>query len=329
MNKIRTSITLLLTVALASSLFVLSANAQEKQADALTRGFRTGYSDGYAAGKVDAGSNSSRDFRSRLDYQHADRGYNSSYGSIDDFRDGYQQGFEAGYNAGYDNRPFESSAPPDIARRAQTDVDTIVVNPNDTNNNNSGSPDNSIPVNSAPAMIPRDTIMRIELLNNLSTDASQKGDQFQARVIEPREYEGATIDGRVDEVKRPGKVKGTALLQLSFNQIRLTDGRTSGMSAQVIEVVPMSASRNVDKVDPEGGVKGQSSTKSDAKKVGGAAGVGALIGLIVGGGTGAAIGATIGAGVGTAGVLTSKGKDLYLYQGQHLRIRTAGDARID
>jgi len=327
MKTLKTSITFLLTVALASSLLVVSAAAQDPQATALTRGYRTGYSDGYPAGKVDTSNSASRDFRGKLDYQHADRGYNSAYGSLDDFRDGYQQGFEAGYIAGYDNRAFESSAPPDLTRRTQTDPDTTVNNSGNANNNT--SQDNQTGGGRAPSVIPRDTVMRVELLSNLSTDVSQKGDRFQARVIEPREYEGATIDGRVEDVKRPGKVKGTALLQLSFDQIRLTDGRTSTMSAQVIEVISMSSSRNVDKVDPEGGVKGQSSTKSDAKKVGGAAGVGALIGLIVGGGAGAAIGATIGAGVGTAGVLTSKGKDVYLYQGQHLRIRTAGDARIE
>jgi len=50
--------------------------------------------------------------------------------------------------------------------------------------------------------------------------------------------------------------------------------------------------------------------------------------VIVGGGVGAAVGATIGAGVGTAGVLTERGRDIRLYQGQQLRIRTAGDASI-
>ena len=64
------------------------------------------------------------------------------------------------------------------------------------------------------------------------------------------------------------------------------------------------------------------------QKVGAAAGIGAVIGAIAGGGVGAAVGATIGAGVGTAGVLTERGRDIRLYQGQQLRIRTAGDAEI-
>ncbi len=31
--------------------------------------------------------------------------------------------------------------------------------------------------------------MTVELLTSLSTDASQRGDRFQARVTEPREFE--------------------------------------------------------------------------------------------------------------------------------------------
>ncbi len=327
MKNMKPSLSLfLISALLALPLFVVSARAQDPQASALSRGYRTGYSDGYPAGLSDSANNAPRDFRGKLDYQHADRGYNSSYGSLDDFRDGYQQGFEAGYNAGYDRSGFDSTVPADLRRREQIDSEPVVNNPPDPNATGPGNA--GMPASTGPVVIPRDTIMRVELLNNLSTDASQKGDQFQARVVEPKEYEGATIDGRVVEVKRPGKVKGTALLQLSFDQIRLTDGRSSHMSAQVIEVLSMSSSKNVGKVDPEGGVQGSSSTKSDARKVGTAAGIGAVIGLIVGGGGGAAVGATIGAGVGTAGVLTSRGKDLALYQGQHLRIRTAGDATI-
>ena len=167
--------------------------------------------------------------------------------------------------------------------------------------------------------------MRVELLSNLSTDASQKGDRFQVRVIEPKEYEAATIDGHIALVKRPGRAKGTAELQLSFDEIRLADGRSARLNAQVIEVLAMSGNTGVGKVDTEGGVQGRDSTKDDVKKVGVGAGVGAVIGAIFGGGSGAAIGATIGAGIGTAGVLRERGKDIYLYQGQQLRIRTAGN----
>jgi len=316
---------------IAFPILTASARTQDPQGSALARGYRTGYSDGYSAGLNDAATSAARDVRGKTDYQHADRGYNSSYGSLEDFRDGYQQGFEVGYNAGYEHREFDSTVPSDLSRKGAQPDNPVANNPSDVNASvtvNTGNASNSGNTSNGPLAIPRDTVMRVELMNNLSTDASQRGDRFQARVMEPKDYEGATVDGHVTEVKRPGKAKGTALLQLSFDHIQMPDGRSSNMSAQVIEVIPMSSSGGVRKVDPEGGVQGESSTKSDVKKVGTAAGVGAIIGLIVGGGTGAAIGATIGAGVGTAGVLTSRGKDIQLYQGQQLRIRTAGDATI-
>jgi len=326
MKNLRFVLTLILALAFVTvPLSAAPVRAQDpqtqNQASAIMRGYRTGYSDGYQAGVNDLANNAARDFRNKTEYERGDRAYNSNYGPLAEFRDGYQQGFEVGYAAGFDRKPFDSSIPADLRRRTE---DSTVNYPIDQNK----SPD---PVSQQPQRsqtvvltIPRDTIMRVELLGNLSTDASQKGDQFQARVIEPKEYEGATIEGRVVSVKRAGRARSTAQLQLSFDEIKFTDGHTSKMSAQVIEVI-RNGGEGVGKVDSEGGVQGTNSTKGDVQKVGAAAGIGALIGAITGGGVGAAVGATIGAGVGTAGVLSQRGSDIQLYRGQQLRIRTAGD----
>lgn len=327
MKNLRFALTVVLAFALVTvPLFAVSARAQDpqiqNQAGALMRGYRTGYSDGYQAGINDSTSRNAREFRTRVEYQRADRAYASAHGTLEDYRDGYQQGFEAGYNNGYDRRPFDSTIPADLKRRAKDD-DSTVAYPTDANKpiGNASGP-------GATLMIARDTIMRVELLSSLATDASQSGDHFQVRVIEPKEFEGATIEGQVTRVQRPGRAKGTAELQLSFDEIRLSDGRVAKMSAQVIEVLQTGAGEGVGKVDREGGVKGESSTKGDIQKVGAATGIGAIIGAIAGGGVGAAVGATIGAGVGTAGVLRQRGKEIRLYQGQHLRLRTAADAAI-
>jgi hypothetical protein len=330
MKNLKRLILFLICASIAFSIPLASAAAQDpqtqNQATALMRGYRTGYSDGYQAGVNDATSSATREFRTKAEYDHADRAYNSNYGALEEYRDGYQQGFEAGYNAGYDRKAFDSSIPPDLRRRTEDSTVSYPIDPNkstDPNQNVGPSPS----IGNANS-IPRDTIMVVELLNGLSTDASQRGDRFQARVMEPKEYDGAIIDGQVTQVKRAGKARGTAELQLSFDEIKLTDGRSSKMSAQVIEVLPSGGGQGVGKVDAEGGVSGQGQTKGDVKKVGAATGIGAIIGAIAGGGTGAAIGAVIGAGVGTAGVLTERGKDIRLYQGQQLRIRTAGDVTI-
>ena len=328
MKTFRLALTLILTgafLAVPLGAAPLKTQDPQNQASALVRGYRTGYSDGYQAGVSDLASNAAREFRNKAEYEKADRAYNSNYGMLEEYRDGYRQAFEVGYNAAFDRKPFDSTIPAALKRRSE---DSSVSYPRDPNK---GTNSQSQPTQSAsPAnidAIPRDTIMRIELLSNLSTAASQKGDRFQARVIEPKEFEGATLEGRVVSVKRPGKAKGTAQLQLAFDEIRFTNGRSAKMSAQVIEVIP-SGGQGVGKVDPEGGVQGKGSTKGDVQKVGAAIGIGAIIGAIAGGGVGAAVGATIGAGVGTAGVLSQRGSDIELYQGQQLRIRTAGDIQV-
>jgi hypothetical protein len=341
MKNLRFALTLILVAAfLTVPLLTVSVEAQDpqnqNQASAIMRGYRTGYSDGYQAGVNDLANNATRDFRNKTEFEHGDRAYNSTYGTLEDYRDGYQQGFEVGYNAGYERKPFDSTIPPDLKRRSEDSTVSYRTDQNKSSNPQTQTqtqPETQPQIqpqsqSAGPNAIPRDTIMRVELLSSLATDASQKGDHFQARVIEPKEYDGATIDGQVMNVKRPGRAKGTAQLQLSFDEIRFADGRSAKMSAQVIEVIPNGGGQGVGKVDKEGGVQGKDSTRGDVQKVGAAAGIGAVIGAITGGGVGAAVGATIGAGIGTAGVLSQRGSDIKLYQGQQLRIRTAGDVGI-
>jgi hypothetical protein len=254
---------------------------------------------------------------------------------LEDYKDGYQQGFEIGYSAGYERRGFDSTVPQGLKRRgtiqsAQTGPPATSDDSDDSSSSSSSNTVN-VPTNTGARgtiFIPRDTVMRVELLTNLSTEASQEGDRFQARVIEPSEFEGAMVDGRVRRVKRPGRVKGSSELQLTFEQIRMNN-RFGNLNAQVIEVVDTpGAGGDAGDVDPEGGVKGKDSSKRDVVKIGTSSAIGAIIGAIAGGGKGAAIGAAIGGAIGTGGVLSQRGKDIYLPSGQQLRIRTNSETRF-
>ncbi|HJZ80329.1 MAG TPA: hypothetical protein VKD91_08285, partial [Pyrinomonadaceae bacterium] len=323
MKILRSTIALLfvLTLVAPSQLAFAAAQDQPPAVTPLMRGYRTGYSDGYPAGVSDQNANAPKEYRNKLEYDRGDRAYNPNWGSLEDYRDGYRQGFEVGYNAGYDRKPFDSTIPSDIKRRAE---DSAVQYPVDQNKapvdqnkapvdqNKAPVDQNKAPVdqnkapieqnkapggtdNGAPAdqpgngvSIPRDSIMRVVLMNEISTDISQPGDRFQARVVDPKTYDGAILEGHIAQLKRPGKTKGIAELQLAFEQIRFSNGRASKFSAQVIEVIP-NGGTDAGKVDSEGGIKGQDSTKGDLGKIGGAAGIGAVIGLIFGGGSGAAV----------------------------------------
>jgi hypothetical protein len=307
---------------------------QQQQYGALERGWRTGYSDGYQSGWGDSLERRESDFRNKDDYRRGDRAYIAAYGSVDEYRDGYRQGFEAGYGDGYGRRGFNSELPAGGVRPSG-DMHagaTGVGNP-PRQTAESGDEDDRDDRTAAPSRtsgsnsIPSDTVMRIELMNRLSTDVSHRGDRFEARVLEPSEFEGAVIGGRVAEVGRSGKVSGRSQLQLDFDQIRLPNGDWEDFSAQVIEVINTGGGDETGEVDPEGGVRGRSTTKDDIKKVGVAAGIGTIIGAIAGGGKGAAIGAVIGGGAGAGGVMTQRGKDIRFERGQQLRIRTSGNQR--
>jgi hypothetical protein len=346
MKYLKIPLVVLLALTMTSWSIATSANAAPSdvaaQSTALERGYRTGYSDGYSAGSRDIADRAPRDYQKKDEFQSGDRNYNEAWGTVEDYRDGYQQGFEAGYNAGYDRRSFDSSIPTGLKARGTADsvaansapVDTVQNtsqsappnNPSSNDANNSAQSGNY--PTSGPLSIPRNAMLLIELQSGLSTDDSQRGDRFQARVIDPRELEGSIIEGRVTRVKRAGKVKGTAELQLSFETIRTPDGRTTAFNADVVEIVDMGNRDDSGTVDSEGGVKGRSSTKDDISKVGASTGIGAIIGLVVGGGKGAAIGAAIGGAVGTGSVLSKRGEDVRLARGQQLRIRTATETRI-
>lgn len=323
MNYLKVPLVVLLSICISSVLAIVPAGAQGTTA--LERGYRTGYSDGYTAGFKDVNDNSNRNYKSKEDYQNADRSYNEAWGPLDDYRDGYQQGFESGYGAGYERQQFNSALPTGLRRRQNPGNIPVEVN-NTTGNADAESNVDTTAAPTGSLALPRNTILSLELLQGISTEASQRGDRFQARVIEPAQYANYIVEGRVAQVKRPGKVKGVAELQLAFDQIRSPDNRTATLHAELIEITPFAG--DDPSIDSEGGVKGRDSTKDDAAKVGAASGIGAIIGAIAGGGKGAAIGAIIGGGAGTAGVMTQRGKDIRIERGQHIKIRTSTDTSV-
>ena len=332
---------LALALALAALSAALAPLASAQQYGALERGYRTGYSDGYQAGWSDQLNKARSDYRAKADYRSADRAYIAAYGVLEEYRDGYQQGYEVGYEAGYARQGFNSELPAGgVSRRGASPRETTGNGETRGGRADDGQESESVSrggvgggsvdpgrnggVGGGPSAVPSNVVLTVELSNRLSTDVSQKGDHFEARVVEPQEFAGAVVAGRLADVQRSGKARGRALLQLDFEQIQMAGGGDwQPFGAQVLEVLQAEAT-GTGEVDEEGGVRGQDTTKGDVAKVGGAAAVGAIIGAIAGGGKGAAIGAVIGGGAATGGVMSQRGKDIHLEPGQQLRIRTTG-----
>jgi hypothetical protein len=176
-------------------------------------------------------------------------------------------------------------------------------------------------------VIPVETELVVELLSDINTNISKEGDRFQARVVSPVEISGAIIEGRVAKIIKPGRVKRRSEVQLSFDQIRVSDNRWSNFNALLAEVLPIKGD-NVRRVDVEGTVEGKSSLKEDAIKVGAAAGTGVVIGAIAGGPVGAVVGGSVGTAFGVGAVVIERGKHVKLVKNQQLRIKTVYETQI-
>lgn len=310
---------------------------------ALQRGYRTGYSDGYMAGYRDSIDSMNKEYSRHAEYGRADRAFNADYGQKEDYRDGYQQGFESGYETGFEKRSFESTLPTNLKRRgattplaqmAQTSYDPTPANSSDSTsvkpstgqNNDQYYSNANIPANST-VLIPRDTEFILELDNDISTDTSKEGERFTARIISPNEISGATVEGRIAKIRKPGKIKRRSEILLSFDRINIGNSRWSNFSATLTEVMPIKGD-NIKLVDNEGTAIGNSSLKKDAIKVGAATGTGLVIGAIAGGPVGAAVGAGVGAAFGVGAVVIERRNHIRINRSQQLRIKTNCEVQI-
>jgi hypothetical protein len=312
---------------------------------ALQRGYRTGYSDGYMAGYRDSIDGTTKSYTRHTEYSDANRAYNRDYGTIEDYRDGYQQGFESGYNVGFEKRSFESTVPTDLHLRgavaSNPPIEPAITTPTAET---SAPPADATAPTQAPApetmqkisfqptsdaviIIPRDTELILELQDELTTESGREGDKFTAKVISPAEITGAMIEGRIEKVQKPGRIKRRSQMLLSFDRIVLSETRWSNFDGILMEVLPVKGD-NVKRVDNEGSAVGKSSYKDDAIKLGATTGTGAGIGAIAGGPVGAAVGAGVGAAFGVGAVVIERGKNIKLNRSQQLRIKSSYETQI-
>jgi hypothetical protein len=343
LTRIFVSLALSLSLVFISSLNLpiqQTVYAQQDTRVALQRGYRTGYSDGYMAGYRDVIENATRSFQRHREYEKADRAFSKDYGSLEDYQDGYRQGFENGYNQGFDKRSFDASLPSELKRRGnrieptnttpETNETSETIQPPTIVDKTTEQNQNVLtvtPVDDRSVIIPVETELIIELVDGIDTEQNKTGDKFQARVVSPAEISGATIEGRIAKIQKPGRIKRRAEMQLSFDRINLVDNRWGNYNAILTEVLPLKGD-NVKRVDVEGTVEGKRSYKSDAAKLGASTGGGAVVGGLVGGPVGVAVGAGVGAAFGVGAVVVERGKHIKLIRGQQLRIKTAYETQI-
>ncbi len=286
-----------------------------------------GYRDGAASGAGDRKQGKPFDLANKKDFQQAERGLDPNRHDREVFLVAYRRGFEDGYEKGYglDSRPSPPEASPAPPSK-----------PIERANSPKNPPR---PISSAPSgplamegQVPLGTELLIELQDELSTRSNERGDPFRARVVRdvsisgkvlvPR---GAVVSGSIAFVKRAGRIRGRAQMNLKFEELRFPDGRVTYLEATLVGVEPGGGER----VDGgEGTVVGESSRGADAKTVAGSSGIGALIGLVVVGRGGAGAGAAAGAVAGLASVLVTRGRDAILEAGTQLTIKLTQEVKL-
>lgn len=150
------------------------------------------------------------------------------------------------------------------------------------------------------------TMIRVRLLDRLSTADSQRGEPFRTRVSSDVMQDGrvvipagAEIDGQIVQVSH-GHAGGYGTMRLEPETVIMADGSRFRIHAQVEAAMGARA-----KVVGEGTVRADSRLKRDGIEYGGAVGAGVIVGAVVAGGPGALAGGLIGAGAVTVHLLVN------------------------
>jgi len=279
---------LVLVLCLIIGLFFQSPRGQETYRTA----YDSGFADGEKTGEADREDRRAYDFANSALYQRADRGFDNSVHDREVFLLAYRRGFEDGYEKGYGLGGESQISDTDMERA-----------------------DNLVP--DRRCRLAAGTEMEVRLLDVLSTQRSERGDEFSAEVVENVQCEdetvvpaGTKISGSITHLKRAGRIRGRSEMNLRFNRMKLPNGLTIPITASVVSIEER-ADEEVS--DSEGTIRGESTRSRDVKRIGAGTGIGALIGVLTGGGAGAKIGAAAGAVAGVAGTLATRGKDIVLY----------------
>jgi hypothetical protein len=191
-----------------------------------------------------------------------------------------------------------------------TDEGTVGVAPSTTLSvrGTSADPDSDIvhPAPLPPGVLGEGTLIRVQLLTELSSALSQAGQPFRGRIASDVLQDGnvvipagAEIDGHVAQVSS-GHFGGHGSILLHPEQVTLANGNKFQLRAIVISTPGTNA-----KVGSEGIITPGSRLKRNGMMYGGVAGGGMIVGAIVGGPTGMLVGGLIGAGVVTTHLLVS------------------------
>jgi type IV secretion system protein VirB10 len=172
--------------------------------------------------------------------------------------------------------------------------------------------------------VPAGTKIPLTLKQGITTKNAHIGDPVYAQTAFPITQNdqivipaGTFVQGEIQRLQRPGRVKGRAELLMTFNSLIYPNGYTVILPGAV-HGTPGSEETNVK--GQEGTIEGGSHKGKDAGKILATAIPGAGIGAIAGDGKGAAIGAATGGAIGLATVLFTRGPEITLAVGDSIEM---------
>lgn len=176
-----------------------------------------------------------------------------------------------------------------------------------------------IPTSSANPAIPAGSTLHCRLTQTLSTKLNFQGDLFTATVSEPLMVSGreaipvgATVEGRVSWLARPGRLKGVGEMRLVAEKLTLPNGRSFPLNALLLSAYGAEGAKVS---GDEGIVKGPSSRFKSFEEIGALAGGGGVVGLIF---AHPVLGMALGGAAGVVDRARRRGADLNLPQGTQL-----------
>jgi hypothetical protein len=150
--------------------------------------------------------------------------------------------------------------------------------------------------------VPDGTLVKVKLMQELSTLTTKPGSSFSAEVSEPVMRDGQVVvpagsllEGHVTLVREGSRIGPSAAIHLVPETITLPDGSQYALEARVIDTDSWDDTR----VDHEGTIFRKDHGKATATTVSVSTGGGMAAGAVMGGLPGALIGAGVGAGVST------------------------------
>src|SRR5512146_876141 len=173
--------------------------------------------------------------------------------------------------------------------------------------------------------VPTGTKIPLSLKQAISTKNARQGDPVYAETAFPVAIggrmvipAGTYVQGVIDRVQRPGRVKGKAEILMHFTSLVFPNGYTVVMPAGV-ENVPGAEHEKVK--GQEGTIQGEGNKGEKAKTAAGTAATGAIIGAAgTGTGRGALLGGAIGGAAGLAVAMLSRGADVRLLPGTSIEM---------